>query len=134
MPEVYALLKGVHVACATTSIAFFIVRGVWRMVSPERLSRRWVRIVPHVVDTALLASAIALALLLGSAPLADGWLTAKVAGLLVYIALGTIALKRGRTPATRAVAFVAALGTFAYIASVAVTKSPLGFFVRILSP
>jgi len=128
----YAALKGLHVGCAAISLALFAVRGVWRMTAPARLARRWVRVVPHVVDTVLLASAIALAWMLRSAPFADGWLTAKVAGLAVYIALGTIALKRGRTPGIRAVAFVGALATFAYIVSVAVTKSPLGFFAGVL--
>ena len=128
----YTALKGLHVGCAAISLALFALRGVWRMTAPERLARRWVRVVPHVVDTALLASAIALAWMLRSAPIYHGWLTAKVAGLVVYIALGTIALKRGRTPLIRAVAFVGALATFAYIVSVAVTKSPLGFFAGVL--
>ena len=124
----FTALKGLHVGCAAIRLALFVLRGVWRMTAPERLARRWVRVVPHVVDTVLLASAIALAWLLRSAPFADAWLTAKVAGLVVYVALGTVALKRGRTPGLRAVAFVGALATFAYIVSVAVTKSPLGFF------
>ena len=130
----YPALKGLHVSCAAISIVLFTLRGVWRMTTPERLARRWVRVVPHVVDTVLLASAIALAWMLRSAPIADGWLTAKVAGLVVYIALGTIALKRGRTAGVRAAAFAGALATFAYIVSVAVTKSPLGFFAGVLGP
>ena len=130
----YAALKSVHVGCAAISIVLFTVRGVWRMTAQERLARRWVRIVPHVVDTLLLASAIALASMLGGAPFADGWLTAKVAGLLVYIVLGTIALKRGRTPGVRAAAFAGALLTFAYIVSVAFTKSPYGLLGGALAP
>jgi uncharacterized membrane protein SirB2 len=47
---------------------------------------------------------------------------AKIIGLLAYIGLGTVALKRGRTKAIRVKALVAALGVFAYIIAVAVTK------------
>jgi uncharacterized membrane protein SirB2 len=117
-----------HVTAVAASLALFVLRGIWRMQAPERLELRWVRIVPHVVDTALLASAIGLAAMLESYPGKDGWLTAKVAALVVYILLGSIALKRGRTPGIRAAAFVAALVTFGYIVSVALSKSPAGFF------
>jgi uncharacterized membrane protein SirB2 len=58
-----------------------------------------------------------------------GWLTAKVVGLIGYIVLGSIALKRGRTRHTRVAAFAAALVMFAYIVSVAITKSPAGFWL-----
>ncbi len=61
-------------------------------------------------------------------PFAQGWLTAKLIGLVVYIMFGMMALKRGRTRKVRAVFFVAALAAFAYIVSVALTRSPLGFF------
>lgn len=127
MTSAYAVLKALHVGCAAASIAFFCVRGAWMLVAPERLRRKWVRVLPHVVDTVLLASAIALAVMLRNYPLTHGWLTAKVVGLFAYIVLGTIALKRGRTRGIRIAAFAGAIVTFAYIVSVAVTKSPAGF-------
>jgi uncharacterized membrane protein SirB2 len=57
------------------------------------------------------------------------WLTAKIVGLLAYIALGMVALRFGRTRGTRAAAWIAALATFGYIVSVAVTKDPRGFLL-----
>jgi len=81
--------------------------------------------VPHVVDTALLASALWLAWQLGRDG-AGGWLVAKVVALLVYIGLGTIALKRGRSKGVRTAAFVAALAAAGYIVSVALTRDPRG--------
>ena len=128
MPE-YAAIKQVHVTAAGLSLALFVLRGAWRAVSPERLAARWVRIVPHVIDTVLLASALWLAWQVGSG--AAPWITAKVAALVAYVVLGTIALKRGRTPAIRAGAFFAALATFGYIVSVAFTKSPWGALARL---
>ncbi len=123
----YAAIKHIHVGAAALSIALFIVRGAWMLWSPEKLQARWVRVVPHVIDTALLVSALWLAWQLGAGG-TRGWLIAKVVGLLVYIVLGTIALKRGRTRRIRALAFIGAIATFSYIVMVAMTKSPLGLF------
>jgi uncharacterized membrane protein SirB2 len=126
----YTTLKTIHIGAAAASIILFVVRGAWMLASPERLRRRWVRIVPHVIDTVLLASALWLAWQIGFAANAR-WLGAKIAALLVYIALGTIALKRGPTRGIRGAAFVAAVATFMYIVSVAFAKSPLGIFARL---
>jgi uncharacterized membrane protein SirB2 len=128
MPE-YATIRALHVGAAAVSITLFVLRGAWRWASPERLAARWVRIVPHVVDTILLASALWLAWQVGRG--AAPWIAAKVVALVAYIALGTIALKRGRTPAIRAAAFFAALAVFGYIVSVAATKSPWGALSRL---
>ncbi len=125
----YSAVKQVHMSAAALSLALFVVRGAWMMRAPERLSSRWVRIVPHVVDTVLLASALWLAWQIGFAANAR-WLAAKIIALFVYISLGTIALKRGRTHQIRIGAFVAAIATFGYIVSVAITKSPLGLLSR----
>ena len=111
-------------SAVVVSYALFWLRGVWMIRAPANLQRRWVRIVPHVVDTLLLVSAITLAVSLRSYPLQTPWLTAKVAGLVTYIVLGTIALKRGRSLRTRIVAWIAAQAVFFYIVAVAVTKTP----------
>jgi uncharacterized membrane protein SirB2 len=127
MPASYTLLKYLHVGCIALSGTGFMLRGAWMLRGSPMLARRWVRITPHLVDTALLASAIALALMSGQYPLAQGWLTAKVLGLIAYIVLGTIALKRGRTRGIRIAAFCGALLVFAYIVAVATTKSVLPY-------
>lgn len=90
-----------------------------------RLQRAWVKVLPHVIDTVLLASAVALALMSQQYPLVNGWLTAKIVGLLFYIGLGTIALKRGKTRQTRVAAWLAAQVVFFYIVAVALTRRPL---------
>jgi uncharacterized membrane protein SirB2 len=74
----------------------------------------------------LLASGVWLAWFLKQYPFAHGWITAKLLGLLAYIVLGTIALRRGRTQGVRAAAFIGAVLAAAYIVSVALTRSPLG--------
>jgi uncharacterized membrane protein SirB2 len=118
----YLTVRHVHMGCAAVSASLFLLRGVWMLRASKLLQQRWVRIAPHLVDTLLLASAITLAAWSGQYPFAQGWLTAKLFALVGYIALGTIALKRGRTRAVRGAAFIAALALFAYIVAVAVTK------------
>lgn len=93
------------------------------------LQKKWVKILPHIIDTVLLVSAIILAIQVSQYPLADSWLTAKVLALLVYIVLGSIALKRGKTKGIRVTAGIAAIATFVYMLSVAVTKNTLGLFI-----
>jgi uncharacterized membrane protein SirB2 len=83
-----------------------------------------VRVVPHVVYTLLLASAISMAVLAHLVPTELPWRAAKIVGLIVYIVLGAIALRYGRTRTQRALAFAAALAAFAYIIVVALTRSP----------
>jgi uncharacterized membrane protein SirB2 len=120
----YLLIKHIHMTCAALSGSLFFVRGIWMLRDSALLQRRWVEIVPHVIDTLLLVSAITLAVWSRQYPLAQSWLTAKVVGLVIYIALGTIALKRGKTKPVRLAAFIAALAVFAYIVKVAVTRHP----------
>ncbi|HEY1326317.1 MAG TPA: SirB2 family protein [Casimicrobiaceae bacterium] len=127
MENAYVTVRGLHVTFVTLSIALFLVRATWMARAPARLAQRWVRIVPHVVDTALLLSGAWLAWQLGAAGV-RGWLPAKLVGLVIYIVLGAIALRRGRTRGVRIVAAIAAVVTFGYIVSVALTKSPLGVF------
>jgi len=103
------------------------MRSYWMFIQSERLNRRWVKIAPHIIDTGLLTSAITLAVLLQISPFAQTWLLAKIIGLLSYILFGTIALKRGKTKKIRVIAYMIAMLSFAYIVSVAITKSPYLF-------
>lgn len=121
----YLALKHIHIASVATSYALFFARGIWMARDSALLQRRWVKIVPHLVDTVLLASAIALAVMSAQYPLARSWLTAKVIGLVVYIAVGTVALKRGKTRRVRIAAWLVAQLVFFYIVAVAITRQPL---------
>ena len=120
----YLALKHLHVTCVVLSGLGFLFRGTLMLRQSPWLTRRVTRTVPHVVDTVLLGSAITMAVMSGQYPFAQPWLTAKLAGLLAYIGLGTVALKRGPTLAIRAAFFVLALLAYAYIVGVALTRSP----------
>jgi uncharacterized membrane protein SirB2 len=121
----YFALKHIHVASVGLSYLLFFVRGVWMMRGSPLLTHRAVKIVPHVVDTVLLLSAIALAVMIRQYPFSTPWLTAKVIGLVAYIVLGMLALRRAPTKQARIIAWIAAQMVFLYIVAVAITKDPL---------
>jgi uncharacterized membrane protein SirB2 len=123
----YLFLKHLHVTCVVLSITGFFLRGVWMLRDSPMLDRLWVRVVPHVNDTLLLAAATGLSIVQQQYPFVHGWVTAKVLGLLAYIGFGMFALRRGRSKAVRAGFWLASLASFAYIVSVALTRDPRGF-------
>lgn len=121
----YLALKHLHVSCVVLSGCGFALRGWWMVSDSPLLHHRWTRTLPHLVDTLLLGSALGLAYLSGQYPFAQGWLSAKLAGLLAYIVLGSMALKRGRSKAIRLGFLLPAGLAYAYIVSVALTRQPL---------
>lgn len=130
MSDFFLPLRSVHMTCAALSLLGFVVRWIWMLRDSPLLQKRVVRIVPHMVDTLLLLSALCLVGIIGFGPNAP-WLMAKIVGLIVYIGLGTFALKRGRTKGLRAVFGVLAIIVFLFIASVARTHDPSGFFMHV---
>ncbi len=120
----YSLLKTLHVTTAVATISGFVLRVYWVMTQSDLIQRRATRTAPHIIDTLFLLSGIALVSILHLNVFAQPWLLAKFAGLIGYIVLGSVAIKRGPTMQIRTIAFVGALALFAYIVGVAMTKSP----------
>lgn len=120
------LLKIVHVGCAALSLSGFVLRGAWMWRGSPWFKARATRVLPHVIDTLLLAAGIALVVRARQYPFVHAWLTAKLTALILYIVLGSIALKYGKNPRQRSLAFVAAILVFVYIIAVAITRSAAG--------
>ena len=123
----FIALKTLHVTCAILSITGYVVRGVWMMRESPWLRNKWVKVVPHIVDTLLLGAGIWLAILIGQYPFVQGWLTAKVLALIAYIVVGAIGLKYGKTRNIRIAAWLGAIAIFGYIVLVALTHQVLPF-------
>lgn len=131
----YIVLKHIHVTAVALSAGGFFLRGLLMLRESPLLQVRWVRIAPHVLDTVLLGSAIAMAVMSSQYPFAQTWLTAKLFGLLAYILCGMMALKRAKTRSARRVWFLAALVVLGWVVSVALTRNPWGYLgVSGLSP
>lgn len=126
MIEFYAEIKWVHIFAVLASGSLFALRGAgvlagasWPMWAP-------LRYLSYTIDTVLLTAALMLMTILRQYPFVQGWLTAKVCLLVLYIGLGTFALRRARTTRGRALFFAAALGVFLFIVSIARAHNPLG--------
>lgn len=124
----YSILKLVHVSAAILSISGFALRGYWMLTGSALLGQPLARITPHIVDTLFLLSGIGLIAVLNLPVLQVPWLLVKLAAVVVYILLGTIALKRGRSKTVRTIAFGLAILTFLYIVGIALSKSATSWF------
>jgi uncharacterized membrane protein SirB2 len=128
MLELYPQIKWVHVAAVIASGSLFAVRGAAVLAGGRWAMHAVLRYLSYGIDIVLLTAALMLASMLHQYPFVHGWLTVKVLLLMVYIVLGSRALKRARTQRARACWFVAALVLYGFIASVARAHHPLGIF------
>jgi uncharacterized membrane protein SirB2 len=116
------LLKHLHMSLAATSVSLFLLRFGLRERRPAALARPGLRIAPHLIDTLLLLSGLGLAIHWRLSPLEAQWFGAKLVLVLVYIVLGSLALKRCRSRAGRRLACAAALATVGAVAALAILK------------
>ena len=126
MIEFYPDIKWVHICAVIASGSLFALRGAGALAGARWPMWAPLRYLTYTIDTVLLTAALMLVTILHQYPFVQAWLTVKVLLLVVYIVLGTFALKRARTPKSRAIFFVAALAVYLFIASVARAHDPLG--------
>ena len=120
-------LKLVHISAAALSFTLFFLRGVRLLRESPVLRHRWTKIIPHTIDTVLLASAIALAWQLGYTPFNSPWLAAKIIALLLYIGLGMLAFRFARSRRARLLAWLSAQAVLLYIVAAALSHNPFLF-------
>jgi uncharacterized membrane protein SirB2 len=133
MIEFYLQIKAVHVAMVLASGGLFALRGAallagarWAMAAP-------LRYLSYTIDTTLLTAALMLLTALKLNPLVVPWLAVKLALLVLYVVLGSLALKRARSRRARAAFYVAALATFGLMYSIARAHHPLGLLQGLAS-
>jgi uncharacterized membrane protein SirB2 len=128
----YFIFKTIHMTCALLSISGFLLRGYWMYQESPLLQIKPVKILPHIIDTGLLLSAVAMLFILGFGMLSQGWLLHKVGLLIVYIVLGVIALGDKYSRSKRITAFFAAVAVFFYIVGIAISKTALSWLIFII--
>ena len=121
------IIKDIHVAFAALTFLSFSVRVYWMYNGSALLQNRVVRILPHVIDTILLLSGLAIAIMYYGAFYRRPWLMWKLLGVVAYIILGSVALKKGRTRTIRVAAAVGAWLVFIYIILIAWKNAVLPF-------
>ncbi len=127
MTELYLPLRAVHITCAILTISLFAFRGLLMLAESPLQRNPVLRWTPVAVDTVLLTSALMLTTIIHQYPFATAWLTTKIVLLVTYIALGSIALRHGRTRKARIAAFIGALAAVGFLVTVARAHQPLGF-------
>ena len=127
MIELYPQVRAVHIAAVLTSGALFALRGAgvlmgghWAMAAP-------LRYLSYAIDTLLLGAALWLLTMLPAAVFANHWLALKLVLLVGYVVLGSLALKRARSAAMRALCYAAALGVYGAMFGIARTHQPLAW-------
>ena len=123
----YEIVKHTHLTAIALSVLLFLFRFALNAKQSPMLQKKWLKIVPHVVDTVLLASAATLCVMLEQYPFVDAWVTEKLMALVLYIVMVTLALRLGRNGSMRGVGFIGALSWIVYAGMVAVSKQPLLF-------
>ena len=124
----FATIKIIHIISIILSYTLFSLRGIWMIQGSPLLKLRWVKILPHVIDTILLASAITLVAMIQQYPGFNIWISAKIGALLLYILLGMVAFRFGKTQKIKTISWILAQIVFFYIVLVALTKNPALIF------
>lgn len=125
-PTTYVAVRHLHVGLAALSVSVFAARGVALLLAHSWPRARWLRRATAAVDTGLLAAGATLAAASHTYPGESGWLTVKLALVVVYIALGVLALGRSRSPTARVALLCGALLTVAQIILIATTHDARG--------
>ena len=123
----YMFVKHLHLTAVVLSLSLFTLRFVWALKGSQMLQKKWVKIVPHVIDTLLLASALTLCVIIVQYPFVDSWLTEKVIGVIGYIFMGFWTLKWAKNTVTRCAGFIGAIVFVVFTAKIAVFKQGLLF-------
>lgn len=121
----YLIFKHLHITAVALSGLLFMIRGLWLLQGSAQLQAKWVKITPHVVDTVLLCSAIAMLVVSQQFPV---WVHVKITLLVVYIGLGLMAFKKAKTQGQKLTFLLAAVAVYVFLISVGLTKSAAGFF------
>ncbi len=124
----YPLLLKTHLGLVVTSVGLFTVRALAALQGQGWPLRQGWRRASEVIDSALLAAGASLWWLLQLNPLHTPWLGLKLGLLLVYIALGTMAMRSTASTPARALFLLAALLCVAFMASIALARHPLGWW------
>jgi uncharacterized membrane protein SirB2 len=121
------MFKHLHMTVAVISVALFTLRFAWLLLNSDKLNRKWVKVLPHIVDTLLLGIGIAMVVKLAINPMEHLWLLEKLLAVLAYIFTGYYTLKLARTRFMQIFGYLGAIGWILLIVKLAITKQPIFF-------
>ncbi|NQY64529.1 MAG: SirB2 family protein [Alteromonadaceae bacterium] len=121
------MFKHLHMTLAVISVALFTLRFVWTLMESKNLTRKWVKIAPHIVDTLLLALGVAMAVKLAINPVEQLWLAEKLLAVVAYLFTGYYTLKLTRNRIMQVIGYLGAMGWVMLVIRLAMTKENIFF-------
>ncbi|WP_375749325.1 SirB2 family protein [Vibrio sp. HN007] len=122
----YLELKQFHVLTVLISISLYLFRFFrYYRFEIAKLQPTWFKHLPHLNDTLLLSSGIALISVTGFTPFTDAapWLTFKLCGVFFYIFCGFLAMRKKASIKSRYFYFSASIGWLVFIVTLAIGKN-----------
>ena len=116
------ILKNIHMSLAAISVALFCLRFALLMTNANLLKNRWLKVVPHIIDTVLLLIGLVMMVKLALYPGQVDWMSEKLIAVVAYIFTGYYTLKLARNNMMRIFGFLGALGWIILVARIAMTK------------
>lgn len=120
-------IKYIHITFVTLTFISFSIRAYWMYTGSALLHHKAVKIVPHIIDTLLLLSGLTTAVMLYGDFYRQLWLLYKLLLVILYIILGSLALKLGKTRPLRVAAAAGAWIVFIYIILIAINHDVFPF-------
>jgi len=124
----FYLVKYLHLVTVAASFALFFIRGLWMLRAYPRPEEQWVIVLPHAIDTLVLVSGGALVALAWQKSWPGDWLTWKLAFVAVYALMVLTVLRLARYRWQKALAWMAGMLVFLFVATIAVLHQKLGIF------
>lgn len=123
--EAYPAVRHAHIVLVTLSGTLFALRAAGVLAGARWPLAPMPRFAAMGIDTLLLGAGVTLWIALGLNPLRETWLGAKLVLLVVYVGLGTMALRRARGTGARLAWTAASLACFGAMVAVARAHHPL---------
>lgn len=112
---------------AVISIGLFTLRFILLLLESQKLSSKWLKISPHIIDTLLLTVGVVMAVKLHLNPLEQLWLAEKLLAIAAYIFTGYYTLKLARNRTMQIIGYLGAMGWVMLVVRLAMTKEVMFF-------
>ncbi|MEN8771160.1 MAG: SirB2 family protein [Glaciecola sp.] len=117
--------KHLHLTAIALSLLFLILQVATHLMDSKMKEAKWLKVLPHIINTVLIITAIGLCVTLAQYPFVHDWVTSKLIGLVAYVLLAVVAVKWARTNAMRVFALIGAVAWLGLTGKIAITKTAL---------
>lgn len=121
----YMMFKHLHYLVVSLSAIVLTIQFVAHYFDLAIKDKKWLKIVPHILYTLILLTALGLLGTLKLNPFEHTWVMHKILGFVCYVALGALAYKYARNNGMRMLGYIGAIAWLLITVNIAITKTPL---------